>query len=134
MDKAEEIFERQLEKTGMGHFDFCLIRSICEMNIEEHLNPARGIIPYLLKQKEAGRIRHLGFSAHGAIPAMERFLYARGEHMEFCQIQLNYLDWEFQDAHGEVKLCRKRGLPAWIVEPVHGGKLANLPDDKKPTA
>ena len=92
MDKVEEIFERQLEKTGMGYFDFYLIHNVCELNIDEYLNPEHGIMPYLLEQKKAGRIRHLGFSAHGAIPVMERFLEAYGEHMEFCQIQLNYLD------------------------------------------
>lgn len=126
MDKVEEIFEAQLERTGMEYFDFYLIHNVCELNIDEYLNPAHGIMPYLLKQKEAGRIRHLGFSAHGAIPVMERFLEAYGEHMEFCQIQLNYLDWVFQDAKGKVALCRAHGLPVWVMEPVRGGKLANL--------
>lgn len=126
MDKVEEIFEAQLERTGMEYFDFYLIHNVCELNIDEYLNPAHGIMPYLLKQKEAGRIRHVGFSAHGAIPVMERFLGAYGEHMEFCQIQLNYLDWEFQDAKGKVALCRAHGLPVWVMEPVRGGKLANL--------
>ncbi len=126
MDKVEEIFEAQLERTGMEYFDFYLIHNVCELNIDEYLNPAHGIMPYLLKQKEAGRIRHVGFSAHGAIPVMERFLEAYGEHMEFCQIQLNYLDWEFQDAKGKVALCRSHGLPVWVMEPVRGGKLANL--------
>ncbi len=128
MDKVEEIFERQLEKTGMGYFDFYLIHNVCELNIDEYLNPEHGIMPYLLEQKKAGRIRHLGFSAHGAIPVMERFLEAYGEHMEFCQIQLNYLDWEFQDAKGKVELCEKHGLPVWVMEPVRGGKLAKLPE------
>ena len=129
MDKVEEIFERQLEKTGVDYFDFYLIHNVCEMNIDEYLNPAHGIMDYLLAQKEAGRIRHLGFSAHGAIPVMERFLEAYGEHMEFCQIQLNWLDWEFQDAKGKVELLRKWNLPVWVMEPVRGGKLANLSDD-----
>ena len=128
MDKVEEIFERQLERTGMGYFDFYLIHNVCEMNIDEYLNPDHGIMPYLLEQKEAGRIRHLGFSAHGAIPVMERFIEAYGEHMEFCQIQLNYLDWEFQDARGKVELCERGGLPVWVMEPVRGGKLASLPE------
>ncbi|WP_455139820.1 aldo/keto reductase [Thermophilibacter sp.] len=128
MDKVEEIFQRQLEKTGADHFDFYLIHNVCELNIDEYLNPAHGIMPYLLEQKEAGRIRHLGFSAHGAIPVMERFLDAYGEHMEFCQIQLNYMDWEFQDARGKVELLRRHGLPVWVMEPVRGGKLASLPE------
>ncbi len=126
MDKVEGIFERQLEKTGMERFDFYLIHNVCEMNIDEYLNPEHGIVDYLLKQQAAGRIGHLGFSAHGAIPVMERFLEAYGEHMEFCQIQLNYLDWEFQDARGKVELLKKWNLPVWVMEPVRGGKLANL--------
>ena len=130
MDKVAEIFERQLEKTGAGYFDFYLIHNVCEMNIDEYLNPAHGIMDYLLAQKEAGRIRHLGFSAHGAIPCMERFLDACGKDMEFCQIQLNFLDWEFQDARGKVELLTRWGLPVWVMEPVRGGKLAKIGDDQ----
>ncbi|MDN0063025.1 aldo/keto reductase [Collinsella ihumii] len=130
MDKVEEIFEKQLEKTGAGYFDFYLIHNVCEMNIDEYLNLDHGIVAYLLKQKEAGRIRHLGFSAHGAIPVMERFLEAYGEHMEFCQIQLNFLDWEFQDAKGKVELLSKYNLPVWVMEPVRGGKLAQITDEE----
>ncbi len=130
MDKVAEIFERQLEKTGAGYFDFYLIHNVCEMNIDEYLNPAHGIMDYLLAQKEAGRIRHLGFSAHGAIPCMERFLDAYGKDMEFCQIQLNFLDWEFQDARGKVELLTRWGLPVWVMEPVRGGKLAKIGDDQ----
>ena len=126
MDKVEEIFERQLEKTGTDHFDFYLFHNVCEMNVDEYLNPAHGIVDYLLAQRDAGRIRHLGFSAHGAIPCMERFLEAYGEHMEFCQIQLNFLDWEFQDARGKVELLTRWGLPVWVMEPVRGGKLAQI--------
>lgn len=126
MGKVKEIFERQLEKTGAGYFDFYLFHNVCEMNVDGYLNPAHGIMDYLLAQKEAGRIRHLGFSAHGAIPVMERFLEAYGKEMEFCQIQLNYLDWEFQDARGKVDLLRKWGIPVWVMEPVRGGKLARL--------
>ena len=128
MDKVEEIFERQLEKTGADHFDFYLFHNVCKLNIDEYLNPAHGILDYLLKQREAGRIRHLGFSAHGSIPVMRRFLDAYGEHMEFCQIQLNYMDWEFQDARGKVELLGEHGLPVWVMEPVRGGKLASLPE------
>ena len=127
MDKVEEIFEKQLEKTGMEFFDFYLIHNVCEKNIDEYLNPKFGIMDYLLKQKEAGRIRHLGFSAHGDIVCMTRFLEAYGKDMEFCQIQLNYLDWTFQDARGKVELLNKRSLPVWVMEPVRGGKLAQIP-------
>ena len=128
MDKVKEIFEKQLEKTGMEYFDFYLIHNVCEMNIDDYLDTKHGIMDYLLDQKDAGRIKHLGFSAHGAIPVMERFIDFYGEYLEFCQIQLNYLDWEFQDARGKVELCAKHGLPVWVMEPVRGGKLANLPE------
>ena len=126
MGKVKEIFERQLEKTGTDHFDFYLFHNVCEMNVDGYLDPANGILDYLLEQKRAGRIRHLGFSAHGAIPVMERFLEAYGKEMEFCQIQLNYLDWEFQDARGKVDLLRRWDIPVWVMEPVRGGKLARL--------
>lgn len=126
MGKVKEIFERQLEKTGAGYFDFYLFHNVCEMNVDGYLDPSNGILDYLLEQKRAGRIRHLGFSAHGAIPVMERFLEAYGKEMEFCQIQLNYLDWEFQDARGKVDLLRKWDIPVWVMEPVRGGKLARL--------
>lgn len=127
MDKVEEIFEKQLEKTGMEFFDFYLIHNVCEKNIDEYLDPKFGIMDYLLKQKEAGRIRHLGFSAHGDIACMTRFLEAYGKDMEFCQIQLNYLDWTFQDARGKVELLNNWSLPVWVMEPVRGGKLAQIP-------
>lgn len=126
MGKVEEIFEEQLVRTGAGHFDFYLFHNVCEMNVDGYLDPANGILDYLLEQKRAGRIRYLGFSAHGAIPVMERFLDAYGDHMEFCQLQINYLDWEFQNARGKVDLLRKRDIPVWVMEPVRGGKLARL--------
>jgi len=126
MDKVEEIFEAQLKKCGVDYFDFYLFHNVCEMNIDAYLDPKYGILDYLLKQKEKGRVRHLGFSAHGALPVMERFLDAYGQHMEFCQIQLNYVDWTFQDAKGKVDLLNRRGLPIWVMEPVRGGRLARL--------
>ena len=102
MDKVESIFERQLEKCGVSYFDFYLFHNVCEMNIDAYLDQKYGIFDYLMKQKENGRIRHLGFSAHGSVEVMKRFLDAYGKHMEFCQIQMNYLDWTFQDAKGKV--------------------------------
>ena len=104
MDKVELIFERQLEKCGVSYFDFYLFHNVCEMNIDAYLNPKYGIFDYLTKQKKAGRIRHLGFSVHGSYDVMQRFLEAYGRDMEFCQVQLNYLDWGFQAAKEKVEL------------------------------
>ncbi len=128
MPKVREIFERQLEKCGVEYFDFYLCHNVCEMNIDAYLDPKFGIVSYLLEQKRAGRIRHLGFSGHGAVPVLERFLDAWGAEMEFGQIQLNYLDWTFQDAKGKMELLNRWNIPVWVMEPLRGGRLADLPE------
>ena len=129
MGKVKEIFEKQLEKCGVSYFDFYLFHNVCEMNIDAYLNPEYGTYDYLIEQKKAGRIRHLGFSAHGAYPVMKRFLEAYGKDMEFCQIQLNYMDWEFQDAKKKIELLKEYNIPVWVMEPLRGGKLASLAAD-----
>lgn len=126
MDKVEEIFEKQLEKCRVDYFDFYLVHNVCEMNIDAYLDEKYGIYDYLVKQKENGRIRHLGFSAHGSCEVMKRFLDKYGKSMEFCQIQLNWLDWSFQNAKGKVELLKEWNLPVWVMEPLRGGKLASL--------
>lgn len=128
MDKVEEIFEQQLKKCGVSYFDFYLFHNVCEMNIDAYLNKEYGIYDYLIKQKENGRIHHLGFSAHGSYDIMKRFLEAYGEHMEFCQIQLNYIDWSFQNAKAKVDLLNEYNIPIWVMEPLRGGKLAKMPE------
>ncbi len=124
MDKVEEIFEKQLEKCQTPYFDFYLFHNVYEGNIDAYLNPEYGILEYLLKQKENGRIHHLGFSAHGSVEVIQRFLDAYGQYMEFCQLQINYMDWHFQNAQGKVDLLNKAGIPVWVMEPLRGGKLA----------
>ncbi|MBQ4350580.1 MAG: aldo/keto reductase [Clostridia bacterium] len=131
--KVEEIFERQLEKLGVEYFDFYLFHNVCEMNIDAYLDDGKyGIYSYLMEQKRNGRIRHLGFSCHGAMDVLKRFLDAYGENMEFCQLQLNYLDWTFQNGREKVELLNERGIPVWVMEPLRGGKLASLaPEDEE---
>ena len=130
MDKVEEIFEKQLEKCQVDYFDFYLFHNVCEMNIDAYLDDEKyGIYTYLKAQRDAGRIRHLGFSAHGSYDVMKRFLEAYGKDMEFCQIQLNYLDWDFQDAKKKVELLKEYNLPVWVMEPLRGGKLASLAEE-----
>ena len=131
MGKVEEIFEKQLEKCQVEYFDFYLFHNVCEMNIDAYLDPKYGTYDYLLAQKKNGRIRHLDFSAHGDYDVMKRFLEAYGKDMEFCQIQLNYLDWDFQDAKRKVELLDQWNIPVWVMEPLRGGKLASLaPEDE----
>ena len=125
-DKVEVIFEEQLKKCKTDYFDFYLIHNVCEMNIDAYLNPEYRIFDYLKKQKEAGRIRHLGFSVHGSLAVMKRFLDAYGEDLEFGQIQMNYLDWSFQDAKGKADLLKQFDIPIWVMEPLRGGSLSKL--------
>ena len=125
--KVEEIFEQQLKKLGVEYFDFYLFHNVCEMNIDAYLNDEKyGIYSYLIKQKQCGRIRHLGFSCHGSLPVLQRFLDAYGKDMEFCQLQLNYLDWTFQNGKEKVALLDQMHIPVWVMEPLRGGKLAKL--------
>lgn len=129
MDKVEEIFDQQLEKCQVDYFDFYLFHNVCEMNIDAYLDPKFHIYDSLMARKKAGQIKHLGFSAHGNLDTMKRFLETYGKDMEFCQIQLNWLDWDFQDAKTKVELLDSWGIPVWVMEPLRGGKLAKLPDE-----
>ena len=129
MPKVKEIFEEQLRKCRVEYFDFYLFHNVCEMNINQYLDPQFGIYDYLVEQRRNGRIRHLGFSAHGDIDCMTRFLEAYGKDMEFCQIELNYFDYLFQDAKGKLELLDRWNIPVWVMEPVRGGQLATLSDE-----
>lgn len=125
----QAIFEEQLEKCGVDYFDFYLLHNVYEKSIDTYREQKWGIVDYLLEQKKNGRIRHLGFSCHGRMENLREFLDLYGEQMEFCQIQLNYLDWTLQNAKEKYDLLTERGIPVWVMEPLRGGKLANLSDD-----
>ncbi len=129
LERHEEIFEEQLKKCRTGYFDFYLFHTVSETNIDNYLDPKYGLFRYLCEQKRNGRIRHLGFSVHASLETMNRFLDAYGDELEFGQIQLNYLDWDFQDAKAKVAELNRRGLSIIVMEPVRGGKLCTL-DEK----
>jgi predicted aldo/keto reductase-like oxidoreductase len=71
-----------------------------------------GVVEYLLAQKRAGRIRHLGFSAHGRAETIDRFLNWK-DCFEFVQIQLNYMDWTLQDARHKYEIITAMASPWW---------------------
>ncbi len=126
MDKVEEIFEKQLERCRTDYFDFYMFHNVCELNIDAYLDKRYGIYDYLMAQRAAGRIRHLGFSAHANPENLRRFLEAYGKDMEFGQLQINYLDWTFQDGKDKIAMLQEYGIPVWVMEPLRGGKLAGL--------
>ncbi len=130
MGKAEEIFNKQLERLQTSYVDFYLIHTVSESNIEHYLNDKKyGDFSYFVEQKRLGRIKHIGFSVHASLENMKRFLDAYEEHIDFVQVQLNYMDWNYQDAKAKVELLNEKNIPIWVMEPVRGGKLANI--DKK---
>ena len=125
--KAEEIFAKQLERCRVDYFDFYLIHNLTESNVDAYLDDNYGDVMYFVKMREEGKIKHLGFSTHGTLETMRRFLDKYGKYMEFCQIQLNWLDWRLQKAEAKVALMKEYGnIPVWVMEPVRGGKLATL--------
>ncbi len=126
-----EVFEEQLKKCGVGYFDFYLLHNVYENSIHTYLDEKWGIVEYFKEQKKLGRIRHLGFSCHGRVELLKEFLDATQEDMEFCQIQLNYLDWTLQDAKAKVELLNQYNIPIWVMEPVRGGRLAKLDEESE---
>lgn len=142
------IFEEQLTKCSTEYFDFYLLHNIYEASIEVYFDEQWGIADYFVEQKKNGRIRHLGFSCHGRPETLKRFLdygarkyaeleqrdpetaalFAGANIMEFCQIQLNYLDWTLQDAAAKTALLESMNIPIVVMEPLRGGKLAHLND------
>jgi predicted aldo/keto reductase-like oxidoreductase len=124
--RAPEIFEEQLRKCKTDYFDFYLFHSVSDSNAGGYLDRSLGLYDYLMEQKRLGRIRHLGFSVHASQDTFLRFLDTYGDAIEFCQIQLNWLDWEFQDAKSKVEVLNARNIPIWVMEPVRGGSLCRL--------
>ena len=120
------IFEGQLRKCRVDYFDFYLLHNVYENSMDTYLDPKLGIIDYFREQKKLGRIKHLGFSSHGSVENLRQFLDICGDDMEFCQIQLNWLDWTLQQAKEKYELLTERGIPVIVMEPVRGGKLGQL--------
>ena len=125
----EPIFLEQLERCQVDYFDYYLLHNINENSIGVYTDEKWGILEYFKKQKELGKIKKLGFSCHCSVELLKEFLDYCGDSMEFCQIQLNYLDWTLQDGKAKYDLLTERNIPVYIMEPLRGGKLANLSED-----
>ncbi len=123
------LFNISLQRCNTDYFDFYLLHNITEWSVKIYESEEYHILPDILKLKEEGKIRHLGFSFHGGVELLEEFLNRHEGTFEFVQIQCNYLDWTLQDARRKYDIITKHDLGVWVMEPCRGGKLANLSQD-----
>lgn len=116
------VFEEQLKRLQTDYIDFYLIHGINDNIAQDYID--MGCIEYFEEQKRAGRIRYLGFSSHASPEVLETFVCHRD--WDFAQIQLNYYDWVYGSAKREYEILEKYNIPIMVMEPVRGGRLANL--------
>ena len=121
----DRIFNEQLERAGVDYYDFYLLHSIEDGNVDtyERLN----CFDWGVEKKKEGKIRHFGFSFHGSPDLLIRLLDEHPE-VEFVQIQLNYADWKNPVVRsGQLyQILHERNIPIIVMEPVKGGTLASL--------
>lgn len=142
-EKSKEMYENSFRKLQVDYIDYYLLHSVGGGGIDNL--KARfidnGLLDFLLEERKAGRIRHLGFSYHGDVKVFDWLLDNNDKyHWDFVQIQMNYLDWTHAqrgrgrrrgDANAEYLYGRleKLGIQCVIMEPLRGGGLANVQDD-----
>lgn len=123
----QEIFEGQLKKCGVEYFDFYLLHAVNRdimTTFEEYK-----AYEYLSEQKRLGRIKHLGFSYHGDL---EFFIQLVDKYKwDFVQLQINYYDWDADNAKAYYKALEERNIPCIVMEPVRGGSLHKLNDEAR---
>jgi hypothetical protein len=136
-DKAKEMYLNSMKELQVDYIDYYLLHAVGGgMDEFNGRYVDNGMLDFLLKEREAGRIRNLGFSFHGYQNVFDEVLAMQDKyHWDFVQIELNYLDWDYANEinnrnvdasylYGELQ---KKGIPAVIMEPLLGGRLANLP-------
>lgn len=119
----QKIFDKQLQRTGIDCFDFYLLHALDKGNFEKC--EKYGAYDFLLEKQKQGLIKNIGFSFHGTIDDLKAIVAAH--HWDFAQIQMNYLDWKNQDAKTQYEILTEAGIPVIVMEPVRGGKLADVP-------
>jgi len=139
---SKKMFETSLRELQVDYVDYLLLHGVGMGGMDDlhrrYLD--NGILDWLVEQKTAGRIRNLGFSYHGDVAVFDTLLQWHDEgryHWDFVQVELNYLDWEYANEINESNTdavylygeLHKRGIPAVIMEPLLGGRLANVPEN-----
>lgn len=127
-DDIEAVFEEQLERCRTDYFDFYMLHCLDEETIEPYMDKDRDYLGYLIRQKEAGRIRNLGFSSHAKPETLKRFL-DRYDKFDMALIQLNYLDWKLLDGCSQYEILKAHNIPVWVMEPMKGGILSVLNEE-----
>lgn len=121
----EKVFAKQLERTGADYFDFYLLHSLDKAHFDKC--EKFGAYEFVEKKREEGKIRNIGFSFHGTVEDLKRIVASH--KWDFAQIQMNYLDWKNQDAKTQYEILTDAGIPVIVMEPVRGGKLADVDSD-----
>ena len=123
-------FETSLKQTGAGYFDFYLLHNLGQARTK--VFDDFGLWDWAVEQKEAGKIKHVGFSAHTNAEELEDIIKAHPQ-AEFVQLQINYADWDNPSIQSGkcYEVARKYNLPMIIMEPVKGGLLSEPPEDVK---
>ncbi len=122
---AVRIFNEQLEKCKVEYFDYYLCHALSKEQFKPYLIP--GVMDFLYEMKKVGKIRHLGFSFHDTPDVLEEIIHTY--EWDFVQLQLNYLDWDFQNAKLQYEIVTEYGVPVIVMEPVRGGTLATLSEE-----
>lgn len=121
----ERVFKKQLSRTGQDYFDFYLLHSLNKDNYDKC--EKFEAYDFLMKKKMEGKIKNIGFSFHGTIEDLERIV---SDHKwDFAQIQFNYLDYKNQNSKMQYEILTEAGIPVIVMEPVRGGKLADVTTD-----
>lgn len=128
---CEEDFERilneELERLQTDHIDCYLLHALSADSWENKVQKYN-VLAHCEKARAEGKIRHIGFSFHDSLDAFRMILNAY-DKWEFCQIQLNYLDVNYQAGLEGLRLAHEKGLAVVIMEPLRGGRIAQVPDD-----
>ena len=119
---VERIFNEQLEKCRVGYFDFYLLHALNAGSWQKAQKLK--VYEFLKKQKDAGKIKYLGFSFHDTPKVLQKI--ASAHPWDFAQIQLNYLDWTIYRSRQQYGILTKLGIPVIVMEPLRGGALATL--------
>ncbi len=124
--EQEEIFNKQLEKTGLDYFDYYLVHNINAHTIDNVRK--YDCFKFIADKKKEGKIRHIGFSFHDSPKLLEEVLKEHPE-VEFVQLQINYVDWDNASiqARSCYEIAQKYNKPVIVMEPVKGGTLAQVP-------